>query len=228
MPDAGLVDRYLGLADFWRLARRLIGDATTPEEKTRRLYTWVARNIRYLGIYAGSGGYVPHSAASILKNRFGDCKDHVTLLEAMLRSVGIESTPALINADRAYLLPSTPVTGIFDHVISYVPALNLFLDSTARFTPVGTLPQGVVGKPALIVFTGEVKSTPIDTADSDSTNTVTQMVLHEDGRVTGSTKITQRGPYQWISVDQAPVHAAAHNNRPQCEMQNIRYDQQHN
>ena len=38
------------------LARRLIGDATTPEEKTRKLYNWVARNIRYLGIYAGSGG----------------------------------------------------------------------------------------------------------------------------------------------------------------------------
>lgn len=38
------------------LAKKIIGNAESNNEKVKRLYSWVARNIRYLGIYAGSGG----------------------------------------------------------------------------------------------------------------------------------------------------------------------------
>jgi len=41
---------------------------------------------------------VPHDAQSILDNRYGDCKDHVVILEALLEAVGIDSSPALINS----------------------------------------------------------------------------------------------------------------------------------
>ncbi len=185
------------------LARRLIGDAATPEEKTRRLYNWVARNIRYLGIYAGSGGYVPHSAASILKNRFGDCKDHVTLLEAMLRSVGIESTPALINADRAYLLPTTPVTGIFDHVITYVPSLKLFLDSTARFVPMGLLPSSLKDKPVVLAATGEVMRTPADNADVDKSVATVKLTVQADGSIVGHSEVSHHGFFEVFSRERS-------------------------
>ena len=178
------------------LANELVGSSATDLEKVKKLYAWVSNNIRSSAVYAGNGGYVPNPAQRVLESRYGDCKDHATLLQALLRAVGVESSQVLINSENAFNLPDPPSFAVFDHVINYVPALDLFLDSTSRFTPVGTLPQGVVGKPALIVSTGEVKATPIDTADSDSTNTVTQMVLHEDGRVTGSTKITQSGYFQ--------------------------------
>ena len=37
-------------------ARKVVGDAGTEREKVKRLYEWVSRNIRYLGVFAGSGG----------------------------------------------------------------------------------------------------------------------------------------------------------------------------
>ncbi len=181
------------------LAKKIIGNAESNNEKVKRLYSWVARNIRYLGIYTGSGGYVPHSASSILKSKYGDCKDHATLLEALLRSIGIESSPALINSDTAYELPQLPSFAVFDHVITYVPSLNLFLDSTSRMTPMGLLPSGVVGKPALITATGQVTVTPQDEIAKDRTLTRTHLTLNLDGSITGSTKVEQRGYFELMS-----------------------------
>lgn len=197
------------------LAHSLVGTSTDPEDRTRKLYHWVAKNIRYLGVYAGSGGYVPHSAASILKNRFGDCKDHVVLLEALLRSVGIESTPALINAERAYRLPDTPLSGLFDHVITYVPSLQLFLDSTSRFTPMGLLPSGLKDKPVVLTATGEVMRTPTDNAEFDKSVAKVKMVLHEDGSITGSSEVQHHGYFEILSrqrtyaTQNTPAHEVA-------------------
>ena len=84
-----------------KLARDLTLGAADERDKVRRLYNWVSRNIRYVAVYAGAGGWVPHSAASVLENLYGDCKDHVTLLEALLDAVGIASSPALINSSDA-------------------------------------------------------------------------------------------------------------------------------
>jgi hypothetical protein len=148
--------------DIQALANQLTQYSKSDKDKVRKLYNWVAHNIRYVGIYLGAGGVVPHDAQSILTNRYGDCKDHVVLLEALLRAVGIESSPALINAQRTYILPKLATTGVFDHVITYVPSLDLFLDSTSRFAPMGTLPNSDMQKPVVITATGEVKHTPAE------------------------------------------------------------------
>jgi hypothetical protein len=103
---------------------------------------------------------VPHPAETILDNRYGDCKDHVTLLEALLTAAGIESTPALINLGNAYRLPSAPSLGVLNHVITYIPTLDLFLDSTATNVEFGYLPVADLGKPVLLTKTGTLASTP--------------------------------------------------------------------
>lgn len=195
-------------------ARKVVGDAGTEREKVKRLYEWVSRNIRYLGVFAGSGGYVPHSAQSILRARYGDCKDHATLLEALLRAVGIESSQVLINSDKSYKLPEVPSTAVFDHVITYVPSLDLFLDSTSRFTPMGLLPEGDVGKPGLITATGQVLTTPLDDVEKDKTITSTKMTLHPDGRVTGTSRVEQFGYFQLMS--RAKIYR--NQNKPQEEV----------
>ena len=66
--------------------------------QARKLYEWVSVNIRYVNIVLGAGGFVPHKAADVLKNGYGDCKDHVMLLEALLAAKGIKSSPVLIEA----------------------------------------------------------------------------------------------------------------------------------
>ena len=143
-----------------QLAAQLTAGMADPREKALTLSDWVRRHIRYVGVYVGPGGVVPHPAATVLANRYGDCKDHVILLETLLRAVGIDSTAALVNSGNAYRLPTTPTLGIFNHVITYIPALDLYLDSTAESIAAGYLPSGVMGKRALLVATGALAPTP--------------------------------------------------------------------
>lgn len=177
-------------------AKKVVGAASTTQDKVKKLYAWVSRNIRYLGVYAGSGGYVPHSAENVLRVKYGDCKDHATLLESLLRAVGVESSQVLINSGRSYKLPEIPGFNAFDHVITYVPELDLFLDSTSRFAPMGILPLGVVGKPVLIVSTGRLTNTPKDDPEKNRTVTMTRMKLREDGSIVGKTIVGQHGYFQ--------------------------------
>jgi hypothetical protein len=51
-----------------------------------------------VAIFLGNGGYEPHDAATVLENRYGDCKDHVALLEALLKAKGIASVPVLVGS----------------------------------------------------------------------------------------------------------------------------------
>ena len=183
------------------LANDLIqkANAQTTLDKVKVLHHWVAQNIRYLGIYVGAGGYVPHDAQSILDNRYGDCKDHVVILEALLAAVGIDSSPALINSSAAYLLPQLPTPGIFDHVITYVPSLNLFLDSTSRFAPVGTLPNGDLDKPVVIAATGALGRTPMTHPSKDRTESRIQMKLTRNGSLEGKSQAKMWGAFEVAS-----------------------------
>lgn len=142
------------------LAAQLTAGQTDARGKAHSLANWVRRNIRYVGVYIGPGGVVPHSAASVLEHRYGDCKDHATLLEALLAAAGIDSTGALINSGNAFRLPHTPTLGIFNHIITYIPSLDLFLDSTAESIAAGYLPGQDLGKPVLLTKSGQLARTP--------------------------------------------------------------------
>lgn len=174
-------------------------NAKTTLEKVKVLHHWVAQNIRFLGIYVGAGGYVPHDAQSILDNRYGDCKDHVVILEALLAAAGIDSSPALINSSSAYLLPKLPTAGIFDHVITYVPSLNVYLDSTTRFAPLGTLPLGDMDKPVLLTQTGVTSRTPKTDQSRDRTEARIQMRLTRDGSIEGKSQAKMFGVFEVAS-----------------------------
>ncbi len=161
------------------VAREVTSGMLDPRSKALALSDWVRRHIRYVAVYVGPGGIVPHPAATVLDNRYGDCKDHAILLEALLDAAGIDSTAALINGGNAYRLPSTPTLGIFNHVINYVPALDLFLDSTAEAIAAGYLPPNELDKPVLLTKTGVIGRTPSSQAERH--RTVTTFKVHKNG-----------------------------------------------
>ena len=141
-------------------AQKITAGIVEPRDKALALSNWVRRNIRYVAVYVGAGGVVPHAAEAILENLYGDCKDHVALLEALLAAVGIDSTPALINLGTSYRLPSVATLGVLNHVITYIPLLNLYLDSTAGPIAAGYLPATTLDKPVLLTKTGQLARTP--------------------------------------------------------------------
>ena len=197
-PKAAVNERIQKLAD------ELTRDIKTPREQARVLYDWVATNITYGGNCIGVGAVVPHDIAFILDNKMGDCKDHATLLQALLSAKSIESTQALVNAGSVFRLPNIPVVSNVNHVINYLPGLKLFADSTSSSTPFGMLPDGDIGKPVLLVdgFT-EGLTTPAPPLGSNRQHMKSNLQFQADGSVKGEIDVVLNGAFAVNSRSQA-------------------------
>jgi len=80
-----------------------------------------ARGIRYFGTELGWGGLKPRQPEETLRRAFGDCKDKALLMVALLREVGVEAYPALVNPPALHQVdPAMPGPG-FGHAIVAVP-----------------------------------------------------------------------------------------------------------
>ncbi len=135
--------------------------------KAEALYRWVAENIRYVSLSFGLGRYQPHAASEVLTNRYGDCKDKSTLLEAMLQAEGMHADPVLVNSTRD-IDPDVPTPQQFDHVITLLSldGKKVWLDSTTGVGPFGYLLPQLRGKNALVASASasELEMTPSDLA----------------------------------------------------------------
>jgi len=182
-----------------RLAKELTVDANTDRDKAQRLYDWVRKNIRYVAIYAGLESWVPHPAGQVLLDRFGDCKDHAVLLNTLLKAVDIEGVPVLIQADLAnYRLPevAAPMQS-FNHMISYLPGLDLYLDSTSVVTEFGHLPDQDQGKQVLRAGLDKaVGGTPVSKANNRQSKRITKIKINEDGSASVETTLWFGGDFR--------------------------------
>lgn len=95
---------------------------------------YVQDKIRYLGVEVGPNSHQPHSVESILQRRFGDCKDKALLLTTMLRKLGFNACPALVNTEaQAKVADYLPTALAFDHAIVHLSlrGKSYWLDATA-------------------------------------------------------------------------------------------------
>lgn len=176
-------------------ATQALADQVTSGISDRRLqaaalYRWVAQNIRYVAVYLGNGGLEPNSAQSILDNRYGDCKDHVVILEALLAAKGIDSSPALIGLDGMPVLPEVPLLERFNHVITYIPDFDMFLDSTGPWARFGQLPRGDLNAPVLLTRTAKLARTPSHDARRERSAINAFFMFDAAGNMTGRTEQT--------------------------------------
>jgi len=178
------------------LADRLAGTTKDPRETALLLYRYVANDIRYVAAFLGAGRVVPRDAETVLADGWGDCKDHAALLQALLAAKGIAAEPVLISLHNRYTLPDAPGLGALDHVITYVPALDLFLDSTAPYAPFGMLPAGEYDKPVVLAHPTEAKlgRTPAMPPSAIGLTTHTTARIGDDDVISGQTTTTASGP----------------------------------
>ncbi len=144
-------DRRSPSAEVRKQADQIVRGQTTDLEKAQALYAWVSRNIRYVSLSFGVGRYQPHAATEVLQNRYGDCKDKTTLLEAFFESEGLHGSPVLINS-RGNIDPDVPTPQQFDHAITFISIAGQdhWLDPTEGIGPFGYLLPQLRGKNALI------------------------------------------------------------------------------
>lgn len=199
----------------------LVSGASTDVDKMRVLADFVQREVRYVSIQLGIGGYQPHAAADVFQHRYGDCKDKATLLSVLLAEVGIESMPVIVNSQRTRVRADMPPSLQFDHVILAIrlPAGNpdnalpasmddggqrlLFFDPTDELTPFGRIRgelQGSIGLLALADNSRLVKLPQLQPEQSGVRRTA-KLALSEQGvltgevkeRITGQEALMQRG-----------------------------------
>jgi tetratricopeptide (TPR) repeat protein/transglutaminase-like putative cysteine protease len=184
-----------------RKAEELTKGANTPAEKARRLYDFVARNVRYVSISLGVGRYQPHAASEVMQNGYGDCKDKHTLLAALLKAEGIQSYPVLIHHERK-LDVDVPSPAQFDHVITLarVGQTLTWLDTTPEVTPYGLILYQLRNKQAVVASEdaeGGLRRTPADSPVKTVVNFALDGKLSEFGTLDGTVDYTAQGDRDW-------------------------------
>lgn len=166
---------------------------TTPRDQAQAITSWITNNITYAGNCIGVGAVVPRDLDFVLNNKMGDCKDHATLLQSLLEAKGIHNTQALINATNIYTLPKIPVVSAVNHVINYIPSLDIFVDSTSSM-PFGMLPLQLAGKPVLLVNGyKEGMTTPLVAPTALGQNLDVHIKIGEDGSAEGKVVAVVKG-----------------------------------
>lgn len=191
------------------LAARLVRGVDDERGKALIIHRWVQERIRYQGMLFGREIWLPlHSAAQVLRRRAGDCKDHVVLMGAMLAAVGIASTPAQISWGLdLYTLPTVVHEGTFNHVITFIPSLNLYLDATNTHDDGRYLAWDQLDKVTLLIDTGEIGHTPA----SQSTTRAIDLTVAIAGDQTARFSHTVRGEGDDAGVLRRQYGRFAHN-----------------
>jgi tetratricopeptide (TPR) repeat protein len=136
-----------------------------PTERVARMRAILQKlhhEVRYTGVEFGAAKLTPQSPAEVLKRHYGDCKDKANLLVTMLRAAGIPADLALLSAGTGPdVNRELPGMNRFNHAIVYVPAVKdgpqagrgpaVWIDATAEFNELGTLPYMDQGRMALII-----------------------------------------------------------------------------
>jgi tetratricopeptide (TPR) repeat protein len=157
------------------------------QETISRIVAALHKAVRYTGIEFGQASLQPTPAAEILKRHYGDCKDKAALLVAALRAAGIEAELALLDTGPGIDVDPDLPGMQFDHAIVYVPAAQesaaLWIDATAEYNEVGTLPLMDDGRQALIIAEGTtgLTMTPEPRADDDHLTELRDVVLADYG-----------------------------------------------
>jgi TPR repeat protein len=179
-------------AEVRRLSQDIVGDASDDRVKAERIFNWVAKNIRYVGIGFADGGFVSQPAGAIIRARYGDCKAHATVLKSLLATQGIAADLAMVNLESRFTIPAV-ATPSFDHAIVYVPKFDLYLDPTASMSSFNALPPGLYGKPVLDVDRGVVSRIPPAQLADLVVRTDTSITFDSEGVRTGVSMLSGYG-----------------------------------
>jgi hypothetical protein len=80
-----------------------------------------------------------------------------------------------------------------NHVITYIPSLDLYLDSTDQFTPFGHLIFEDMDKPTVLTALGKIGHTPRMNAEENVGKVQSKMKIDRDGVIHGTSSVTYQG-----------------------------------
>lgn len=112
---------------------RIAGASADPRVRAMAALRLVQDQVRYFALVMGDGNYLPAAVDQSWARRFADCKGKVAMLLALLRELGIEAEPVLVNTDLGDgLNDRLPGLSTFNHVIvrARIDGRSYWLDGT--------------------------------------------------------------------------------------------------
>ena len=188
--------------------KALVAHTQEREEKIRILYQYLQKNMRYVSIQLGIGGFKPFAVNFVDNKKYGDCKALTNYMRYLLKAVDIPSYPALINAghnkipaDAAF--PSDP----FNHVILCIPGAKdtTWLECTSNDNKVNELGTFTENKKALLLTEagGILVNTPRSDYRTNRVASQSTVTISPDGDASIGNKTRSSGDaasfFQYIS-----------------------------
>lgn len=202
-------DRLAATPEIAAKATELTAGKTDFYEKTEAVAEFVQKQVRYFAIEMGIGGYQPHFATDIYRNRYGDCKDKATLLSSMLSTVGIHAALLMVDSHRGVIDPDAPSI-VGNHMVTAIEIPNgynsqklnsvvtaktgrryLVFDPTWEKTPFGQLEHELQGGYGVLMegADSQVIALPLLAPELNTIHRTGSLQLATDGSLKG--KITE-------------------------------------
>lgn len=193
-------------------AAKIAASSNDPVARTEAALRLVQEQVRYVYVGLNGGNYVPATVDDTWRRRFGDCKAKSALLIALLRELGIQVDPVLVNSKGGDgTNERLPNPELFDHVLvrAKVAGKEVWLDGTRLGdrhldmipppTFVWGLPLSARGSdlvnlpPVTTLFPQSIDIVDIDSTtgfDKDASWTVKQVLHGDEAFGIGSTLAT--------------------------------------
>lgn len=187
-----LIEEYEISDEYNFILDSLRKNATTKIDLAESIFNWVQHNIKYIAFEDGMGGFVPRSPSSVLKKRYGDCKDMAVLTKTIMNAAGLECYIAWVGTrDKCYSYETCPTPYVDNHMIAAFPSDTgiVFLDATSSFSEFGFPSAFIQGKEAMVRMNeGIYKVLTIPVIDANMSGSVDSVRLEINGD-----KLTGRG-----------------------------------
>lgn len=133
-----------------------IDDNDDQLTKARKIYDYVAENMRYVSIQLGIGGFQPFAADEVHDLKYGDCKGLSNYTKTLLNYYGIKALYTVIESNNSYNYnfdAEMPDLVQGNHVILCLPDLGdtTYLECTSKDLPFGYISSSNHNRNVLLV-----------------------------------------------------------------------------
>jgi len=184
---------------------KLVKDEATLDEKINAIHHFVSRDIRYVSMSELGHRFTPHSFESVIRNRFGDCKDKSAMLVSFLKQLGIDAKPVLVATERSDLSQVQIATArYFDHMVVCFThdGKNYCLDPTDANTHWKSVSSWIQGRISLQLSPGSVPKRLLANKYKWRMSVVSESKFDSEGRIEENQSRTYLGNYagSWRSA----------------------------
>jgi len=124
-------------------AEELTKNCSSETDKIKCIYDFV-QSLRYVDVDLRQGDIEPYKPETVLKHKYGDCTDKTMLIIAMLKSLGIKSSPVLVlTHDEGVIDESFPCWNFNLMIVKVVTkdGKEIWIDPSTKYCKLGFLPH---------------------------------------------------------------------------------------